>query len=344
VSLKVKDQPMQQFRPLPWYLQEDDSADVDISISGHQSGELPLHSPASTAIETQTQTAPTMPLLLLESSELHERHTGDLAPISGPLSPEPGGPAALSLMAALKSTMSVNPRERVMIIPAEKKRERTTDKLTLPRRRMSLRLRHGLVATVVLLVMVTTLLSLTPLASGQDGFQIFSAFGHWVSQQAMDWAITSHAAPKPQQATLSNNNPVPPPMSLPTSQYVAIAQQDAINAGISPVYFARQINQESGFNPNAYSPAGAEGIAQFEPGTAASMGIDPWNPIQALQAAAQLMASYNRYYNGNYAMALAAYNGGTGTVTYAVNTCGAANWLNCLPWETRNYIYVIMGI
>ncbi len=43
-------------------------------------------------------------------------------------------------------------------------------------------------------------------------------------------------------------------------------------------------------------------------------------------------------------MALAAYNGGSGTVTYAVNACGASNWLNCLPGQTRNYIYVIMGI
>lgn len=334
---------MQQFRPLPWYSQEDDAADVDISISGRQSGELSLQSPASPTM-TQAQSAPAMPLLLLAHSDLRERHTDDLAVISDPLSPESGEPAPLSLMAALKSTMSADPSERVMIIPAEIKRVQTTDQLALPHRRMSLRLRHGLIALVIFLVMMTTLLSLTPLASGQGGFVVFSAFGNWVSQQAVDWAIQSHSAPTSQQAPQSNNDPVPPPMSLPKSQYVAIAQQDAVNAGISPVYFVRQINQESGFNPNAYSPAGAEGIAQFEPGTAASLGINPWNPIQALQAAAQLMASYNRNYGGNYAMALAAYNGGSGTVTYAVNACGSANWLNCLPYETRNYIYVIMGI
>ncbi len=134
-----------------------------------------------------------------------------------------------------------------------------------------------------------------------------------------------------------------PNMNLPKSQYIAIAQQDATAAGISPVYFVRQINQESGFNPYAVSPAGAEGIAQFEPGTAAGLGINPWNPVQALQGAANLMAGYNRTYGGDYAKALAAYNGGTGTVQYAVNNCGA-NWLNCLPGETRHYIYVIMGI
>ncbi|TMD45283.1 MAG: lytic transglycosylase domain-containing protein, partial [Chloroflexi bacterium] len=103
-------------------------------------------------------------------------------------------------------------------------------------------------------------------------------------------------------------------------------------------------NQESGFNPKAVSPAGAVGIAQFLPGTAAGLGVNPWDPIQALRGAAQLMASYARNYGGDYAKALAAYNGGSGTVQYAVNACGAANWMNCLPYETRHYIYVIMGI
>ncbi len=331
---------MQQFRSFPSMFPGDDAVDVDISIDERQMEELFM--PFSTPPAAIPQAAPAMPILFLAGG-LQERRTDDLAAVSGPLSPETG---TLSLMAALQSTMSVETGERVVVIPAEKKRVRTaraTDQLALPRRRMSLRLRHGLVASIVFLVLVTTLLSLTPLASGQGGFQVFSNFGHWVSEQAMNWAIQSHTAQQP-VTSQSNNDPVPPPMNLPTSQYVAIAQQDATNAGISPVYFARQINQESGFNPNALSPAGAEGIAQFEPGTAAGMGINPWNPIQSLQAAAQLMASYNRNYGGNYAMALAAYNGGPGTVSYAINSCGASNWLNCLPYETRHYIFVIMGI
>ena len=321
---------MQQFRPLPSYSPGDDAADVDALMYERQSEESPA-----------PQALPTMPILFL-SGGLRERRTDELV-ASAPDQPEKG---ALSLIAALQSTMRVDTGERIVVIPAEKKRVRTTEPLAAPRRRMSLRLRHGLVATVVFLVMVTTLLSLTPLASGQGGFQAFGAFGHWVSQQAINWQIQSHASSAQQQqpVTENNNNPVPPPMNLPKSQYIAMAQQDAINAGISPVYFVRQINQESGFNPNAYSWAGAEGIAQFEPGTAAGMGINPWNPVQALQAAAKLMANYNRNYGGNYAMALAAYNGGSGTVTYALNACGAANWMNCLPNETRHYIYVIMGI
>lgn len=320
---------MQQFRPLRSYSPEDDAADVDALMYERQSEEF-----------SAPQALPTMPILFL-SGRVRERRTDDLV-ASAPDQPETG---ALSLIAALQSTMNVDTGERIVVIPAEKKRVRTTEPLAAPRRRMSLRLRHGLVATVVFLVMMTTLLTLTPLASGQGGFQVFGAFGHWVSQQAINWEIQSHVMPGQQlPVTENNNNPVPPPMNLPKSQYIAIAQQDATNAGISPVYFVRQINQESGFNPNAYSPAGAEGIAQFEPGTAAGLGINPWNPAQALKAAAQMMANYNKNYGGNYAMALAAYNGGPGTVTYAVNACGASNWLNCLPGQTRNYIYVIMGI
>src|SRR5260370_4649382 len=101
-----------------------------------------------------------------------------------------------------------------------------------------------------------------------------------------------------------------------------------------PVYFVRQTSEGSGLNPNAVSPAGAEGIAQFEPGTAAGLGIDPWNPIQSLRGAAQLMASYAKTYGRNYAKALAAYNGRTGTLQNARNACGT-HLFDCLPGQTR---------
>ncbi len=143
-------------------------------------------------------------------------------------------------------------------------------------------------------------------------------------------------------AVSSPDNSTSPGLSSPTNQFVALARQDAINAGISPDYFVRQINQESGFNPNVVSWAGAVGIAQFMPGTAAGLGVNPWNPTEALQGAARLMASYVSQYGGNYAMALAAYNAGTDNVQYAVNSCGA-NWRNCLPAETQNYIALIVG-
>lgn len=326
---------MQQFRPLSSPPNEVDVADVEMPITS-TTGNLYEGQPAPQPILTG-------PLFFLTNAT-QERRTDELGTISGPLFQEAG---TLSLLAALQSTMTTSTAERIVVIPGSRKRAKKSAARPAPSarwRRISLRLRHGLVLAFVFFMLVTTLLSLSPLAAEQGNFHVFDAFGNWVNQQTMNWAIQSHMAPAQQTTASQNNNPPPPPVNLPTSQYVAIARQDAINVGISPDYFVRQINQESGFNPNAVSPAGAVGIAQFLPSTAAGLGINPWDPIQALRGGAQLMANYNRNYGGDYAKALAAYNGGPGTVTYAVNTCGAANWLNCLPAETRHYIYVIMGI
>ncbi len=130
--------------------------------------------------------------------------------------------------------------------------------------------------------------------------------------------------------------------TMSQNQYVNLAQQDAWNMGISANIFVRQINQESGFNPFAISPAGAIGIAQFMPATAASLGVNPYNPVDSLQGAARLMASYVRQYGGDYAKALSAYNAGPGTVAWAV-FLGGWNWRYYLPYETQNYIRVILG-
>lgn len=234
---------------------------------------------------------------------------------------------------------------RIVRIPGARRRAATTQLLTKPHRRMSPRLRHGIILFAAFFVAVFTLLSLAPLASGQSGSPFFRSIGNWVrsSQQGLqqfESQIVQVVQPKQPAAQQPANLP---PMNLPRSAYVAMAQQDAINAGINPTYFVRQIYLESSFNPNAVSPSGAEGIAQFLPSTAAGLGINPFNPEQALNAAAHVMAGYNSNYHGNYAMALAAYNAGSGTVQYAVNSCGS-NWMSCLPAETQNYIHVIMGI
>jgi surface antigen len=135
---------------------------------------------------------------------------------------------------------------------------------------------------------------------------------------------------------------------LPNSPYVATAQADATAFGLPPDLFVRQINVESGFNPNALSPAGAEGIAQFEPGTAAGLGVNPWDPVQALRAAAHLMATYVATYGGDYGKALAAYNFGAGDAQAGTGLAGAlqrcgVQWFGCLPAETQNYINAILG-
>jgi soluble lytic murein transglycosylase-like protein len=126
------------------------------------------------------------------------------------------------------------------------------------------------------------------------------------------------------------------------ASYQDVARQAAAAAGISPDLFVRQIQQESGFNPGATSPSGAVGIAQFMPATAAAMGVNPYDPTNALSGGARLMAQLSGQFGGDYAKALAAYNGGSGAVQAAVNA-GGANWINFVPAESRNYVHIIMG-
>ena len=132
------------------------------------------------------------------------------------------------------------------------------------------------------------------------------------------------------------------PAGLPNSPYVSVALSAARAAGIPDTTFVRQINIESGFNPKAVSPAGAIGIAQFMPATAVELGINPWDPVQALDAAARYMANLIHSYGGDEAKALAAYNAGSGTVNWAV-AVGGINWRAYLPIETQHYLQNILG-
>jgi soluble lytic murein transglycosylase-like protein len=125
--------------------------------------------------------------------------------------------------------------------------------------------------------------------------------------------------------------------------YHQLARLDAQHSGISADLFERQINQESGFNPNAISPAGAVGIAQIMPATAASWGVDPHNPVESLSVAADHMSWYISHYGGDYAKALAAYNAGTSTLDAAIAQYGT-NWRAGVPAETNRYITAIMGV
>lgn len=98
--------------------------------------------------------------------------------------------------------------------------------------------------------------------------------------------------------------------------YVKWVQQAAAGTGLPASVVAAQINMESGFNPGATSPTGAQGIAQFEPGTWKSQGIagSPYNPQAALLGYTKLMKALINQYHGNVRDALAAYNAGPGNL------------------------------
>jgi peptidoglycan DL-endopeptidase CwlO len=99
------------------------------------------------------------------------------------------------------------------------------------------------------------------------------------------------------------------------AQYVSTIEQAAARNGIPASLLAALCYHESRFEPTAVSSAGAEGIAQFMPATAAGMGIDPNDPTEAINGAAQLLGSYTRQF-GSYADALAAYDAGPSAVEH----------------------------
>jgi hypothetical protein len=105
---------------------------------------------------------------------------------------------------------------------------------------------------------------------------------------------------------------------------------------VSAALLAAQLMAESNFNPFASSPAGAQGIAQFIPSTAAAYGLDdPFDPDAAIEAQAHLMSDLLRRF-GSPQLALAAYNAGPG----AVEGC------ECVPAipETQAYVSRILGL
>ena len=95
--------------------------------------------------------------------------------------------------------------------------------------------------------------------------------------------------------------------------YAGTIEQSAASNGIPASLLAALLYHESRFEPGAVSSAGAEGIAQFMPATAAGMGVDPTNPTQSIEGAAQLLGSYTRQF-GSYSDALAAYDAGSSAV------------------------------
>ena len=82
---------------------------------------------------------------------------------------------------------------------------------------------------------------------------------------------------------------------------------------LNPLVICAQLNQESGFTPTSSSSAGAVGIAQFMPETAASLGINPLDVEDAIEGQCKYMKSLMDSF-GDYSLALAGYNAGGGAV------------------------------
>ncbi len=116
--------------------------------------------------------------------------------------------------------------------------------------------------------------------------------------------------------------------------YANLFTQAASRHGVDASLLAAMASQESGFNASAVSPAGAQGLMQFMPSTAAGLGVNPLDPSSAIDGAARYMSSLTQQF-GSTDLALAAYNAGPGTVS---------KYGGIPPYsETQNYVRAVMS-
>jgi hypothetical protein len=144
----------------------------------------------------------------------------------------------------------------------------------------------------------------------------------------------------------------------PLDQFVEKAARDN---GIPPGILMGLVKQESNWNPNAFSPAGAAGLMQLMPGTASGLGLtsdERFDPAKAVPAAARYLKDlYNHFAEAcddveRWRFALASYNAGRGAVNGVIrdkaNLRGIKNifWIQVArlaPQETQGYVAKILG-
>jgi soluble lytic murein transglycosylase-like protein len=131
--------------------------------------------------------------------------------------------------------------------------------------------------------------------------------------------------PAPTSATAAST-------SLAGVPYAQLFTAAGARYGVSPALLAAMASQESGFNASAVSSAGAEGLMQFMPSTAAGLGVNPLDPASSVDGAARYLAGLTDRF-GSTSLALAAYNAGPGTVS---------RYGGIPPYaETQNYVRAV---
>lgn len=117
----------------------------------------------------------------------------------------------------------------------------------------------------------------------------------------------------------------------------AIVEKYANQYGIDPKLVSALIYEESAYQTNATSSAGAKGLMQLMPSVCQQFGVaDPYDPEQNIEGGVKLLNYLLNYYDNDLGMALMAYSAGTGTV--ASRGVTSINDLYKMPEETRNYI------
>ena len=136
---------------------------------------------------------------------------------------------------------------------------------------------------------------------------------------------------------------------MTTDEIKQLVIDKANQYGVNPNLALAQIQTESSFDERAVSPAGAKGLAQFMPATAARFGLtNPFDPVASMDAWGQYMISMLAMFNGRYDLTLAGYISGENRAEYAAAAReGRAINYSKLPASiqstVRNYVAGIMS-
>lgn len=133
---------------------------------------------------------------------------------------------------------------------------------------------------------------------------------------------------------LPSNGHIPRYSGAYNGEFLPMAEKAAAKFGVPKDLFTRLVQMESNWNEKAVSPAGAIGLAQLMPETAALLGVDPTDPRANLEGGAlYLKQQYMRF--RSWRLAIAAYNAGPEAVE---------RYDNVPPYpETEAYVLAILG-
>jgi soluble lytic murein transglycosylase-like protein len=126
------------------------------------------------------------------------------------------------------------------------------------------------------------------------------------------------------------------PAPVPSDQIAALVGQNAATWQVDPSLVKAIIANESGFDANATSKVGAQGLMQLMPSTAQSVGVrDAYDPAQNVAGGTRYLKGLLDRFNGDVRLAVAAYNAGPGAVE---------KYGDVPPYaETRNYVQNVLG-